>query len=121
MDENEKKVVQALLSAIFHDESLSKPVYCGHVKSEDDAQRLSSELPLVYIWNEDQDKGSFSVSVNGSIIGSILEQQVPRSSPAFQRIRDEAIRVLSAASSKSVVSTCQKIGAFPSVLFGYPF
>jgi hypothetical protein len=113
----EKEIVQTLLSAIFQHETLSKPVYCGHIKSEEDAQRLSSELPLVYVWNEDRHRGSFSVSVNDSIVGSILEQKVARNSPAFQRIRDEAIRVLSSASSESVAATCQKLGALPSVLF----
>lgn len=113
----EKEIVQQLLAAIFSHETLSKPIYCSYVRSEADASRLSADLPLIYIWNEDRQCGSFSISVNGPIVGSILEQKVPRSDASFERIRDEAMRVIRDVSQGSVVSTCQKLGALPSDLF----
>lgn len=117
LSEQEKAVAQYLLSFVFNDEQLSKPVYCKQVRSEQDAERLSGDLPLVYVWNENRQSGTFAVSVNGPILGDLLEGIVPRDDPSFVRIRDEAMSVLAKTSQGAVVSTCQKIGAYPSDLF----
>lgn len=117
LSEFEKETAQSLLTAILSHESLAKPVYCPEVQSEGDASTMADILPLVYIWNEDQSRGSFSVSINGSIVGSILEQKVNRSNVSFKRIRDEVMRVLSQATQGAVVSSCESIGAMPSQIF----
>jgi hypothetical protein len=113
----EKAIVQSLLSEIFNNESIAKPVYCPEVQSEADARSMAESLPLIYIWNEDRNRGSFSISVNGRVVGSILERKVNRSSPSFGPIRDEVMQVLQQATQGSVVSACERIGALPSVVF----
>lgn len=117
LSEQEKLIVQFVLQQVFKDDNLSRPRYCTEVKSECDANRLSDALPLIYIWNEDRIKGTFSISVNGGLLEFLLEAVVPRSSASFNKIRDEAISVISNASQTSVVSTCEKLGAFASDIF----
>lgn len=118
LTDTDKKIVQSLISAIFNNESIAKPVYCPEVMSEADASSKADSLPLIYIWNEDKVKRSFSISVNGLIVGAILEQKVDRSDPSFVLIRDEVMQVLRNATQSAVVSACEHVGAMPSVVFG---
>ena len=113
----ERSLAQSLLSAIVTNGTVATPIYCPEVKSEADASVMADELPLVYIWNEDRSRGSFSISINGRVVGSILEQQVDRANPSFARIRDEVMNALRQASQNSIVSTCERLGATPSVVF----
>jgi hypothetical protein len=80
-------------------------------------RQQSDVLPLIYIWNENRKLGSFTVSVNGSALGYLLEALVPRSNLSFIRIRDESISVIVGLSNKMIVSVCEKTGAFPSDIF----
>jgi len=63
--------------------------------------------------------GIFSLSVNGKAIAHFLEPFVPREDPAYVEIRDEAMKVISGASTQSVLATIENTGLRPDVLFAY--
>jgi hypothetical protein len=117
ISENET-ILKNLLSSIFSDSKLSLPLYCDFIHSEDDANNLQNILPLVYIWNEDKINHTFSVSINGSIVGSLLETILPRSNDNFNIIRDIALSVIKETSLSAIRNICEKAEAMPSVVFG---
>jgi len=67
----------------------------------------------------DRSAGTFSLSVNGKAIAHLLEPFVPREDPAYVEIRDEAMKVISEASTQSVLAMVEKTGLMPDVLFAY--
>ena len=117
LDADEKELATMILSAVLSDETLSTPAYVGWVESEDHAAAHADHLPLVYVWNENPATGGFSVSVNGRIVGAILERVVDRASPSFRRLFDEICHAISKAASGAIVSTCEAAGAPPSKVF----
>lgn len=112
----QKALVTDFLSLILNNEKLSMPVYVHDIETEQDAEEKEI-LPLIYLWNENRENNSFSLSVNGKIVGYLLEPFCSREHPQFAEIRDETMRVLSIASQKAVVSACEESGGFPSELF----
>jgi hypothetical protein len=116
MEFDRDTLVKSLLSFILNDEEFSKPVYLNNIRSEKDADEIGM-YPVIYIWNECKELGSFSVSVNTQPISHLLEGQLPRNHRYFDEIRDEVATALSTISEKSIISTCQKVGAFPSEVF----
>ena len=62
---------------------------------------------------------TFSLSINGKAIAHLLEPFVAREDPAYVEIRDEAMQVISEASTQSVLATIEKTGLMPDVLFVY--
>lgn len=110
-----KTIVSAMLSSMMNDQLLV-PVYINDMKTEADAEQLGI-VPVVYVWNENRAVGSFSISVNGKAVGHLLEVLVPRSHSKFAPIRDEVMAVVSQVSQETVVSTCRKMGGFPSEIF----
>lgn len=57
--------VIAFFITIFNDEKLLHSTYCPHVTSDEYINNNHKNLPLIYIWNENLNTGSFIVSVNG--------------------------------------------------------
>ncbi len=111
------EITTKMLSLIINDQSLSLPVYLPQIKSEDQAAEIGLG-PLVYIWNEDRTKGTFSVSVNGQTVAHLLESIVHRKHSQFNEIRDEIMSVLSKTSQAMIINYCEESGAFPSEIFG---
>ena len=109
---------QQFIALTLSDEKLSMPVYLPGIRSEAECDELGL-WPLIYIWNVDRSAGTFSLSVNGKTIAHLLEPFVPREDPAFVEIRDEAMKVISGASTRSVLATIEKTGLMPDVLFAY--
>ncbi|HDR2710281.1 TPA: hypothetical protein QCJ50_004628 [Enterobacter mori] len=100
------------------DEKLSIPVYLPGIRSEAECNELGL-WPLIYIWKVDHATGTFSLSVNGKAIAYLLEPFVAREDPAYVEIRDEAMKVISEASTQSVLAMVEKTGLMPDVLFAY--
>lgn len=113
---NIEKISHDLTAYILNDEKLSTPVYLGQLKTEQDAETLDL-FPIVYIWNENKEAGTFSVSINGKAVGHILEGAMPRKSPFFDTVRDTVMKNLSQVSQATIIETCQEIGAVPSDIF----
>ncbi len=113
---DEHKIVSSLLSLIINDQVLSNPVYLEEIKTENDGDALGI-APLVYIWNENREAGTFSVSVNGKAVAHLLESFVPRKHKGFTKMRDEAMLALSKTSKETIVSLCGQLGVYPSQLF----
>ena len=105
-----------ILEAVLNTAELHQPVYRSDIKTEAQAD-AAPDLPLVYIWNENLVRGSFSVSVNGRVIGAILERQLPRTDAAFTEVRDYILDAVRRASRDSVVATCQRRRCGPSKIF----
>ena len=116
MEEN-ADLVKYVIAVLFNDIAISHPLYCPDVKTEEDGERLSRKLPLVYIWNEDPTVGTFSVSINSPIVGETLEHFMPRSNSEFSMVRDQIIETVRDVSIKSIMSTCEKMGVLPSIVF----
>ncbi len=114
--EEKDPIVLKCLSIILNDEILFKPVYLKELKTEEEAE-IIDELPLVYLWNEDINNGTFSLSINGRIIGRMLESYCSRNDPKFVPRRDEITNVLSDVSKKSVVNICSRLRISPSKIF----
>jgi len=110
------ELVKSLVAYIFNDQKLSMPVYLNEIQSEQDADSLGL-YPVIYIWNECRDTGSFSVSINTKPIAHLLEGHIPRSHSNFNQVRDKVASILSNVSQSTVISTCQKVGAYPSDVF----
>ena len=112
-----KKIVELLLSTVINDEYLSVPIYVHGINCEEHAHAFGSLYPLQYVWNEhttDAGHFGFSFSINGSAIGSILEQIIPRTNSDFTVIRDE---VMSREGKKTIVAMVEKLLLPPSELF----
>jgi hypothetical protein len=109
-------IVTQVLSLILNDQALSNPVYIQDLQSAVDAEQQAS-LPLIYIWNEDRTCGSFTLSVNGTAVGSLLEVFCDRRDPKFVVRRDEIMKVLSTLSQQSVMNLCSKLSCMPSDIF----
>lgn len=92
------------IALTLSDEKLSMPVYLPGIRCEAECDELGL-WPLIYIWNVDHAVGTFSLSVNGKAIAHLLEPFVPREDPAYVEIRDEAMKVISEASTRSVLAT----------------
>lgn len=108
--------VEQFVTLLFSDEKLMMPVYLEQIKQESDAGHLGIG-PLVYIWNVNYAAGSYRLSVNGKCVGHLLGTFVSREDPALNAIRDEAMKIISEVSLKSVQSTIQQTGVMPDVLF----
>ena len=106
------------IALTLSDEKLSMPVYLPGIRSEAECDELGL-WPLIYIWKVDHATGTFSLSVNGKAIAYLLEPFVAREDPAYVEIRDEAMKVLSEASTRSVLAMIEKTGLMPDVLFAY--
>jgi len=106
------------IALTMSDEKLSMPVYLPGIRNEDDCENIGLG-PLIYIWNVDRAAGTFSLSVNGKVIGHLLEPFVPRDNPAYVEIRDEEMKVIAEVSTQSVLKTIEKTGIMPDILFAY--
>lgn len=95
------------IALTLNDEKLSMPVYLPGIRSEAECDDLGL-WPLIYIWNVDRAACTFSLSVNGKAIAHLLEPFVPREDPAYVEIRDEAMKVISEASTQSVLAMVEK-------------
>lgn len=96
------------------------PVFIFGIEREEEADALEWEsLPLIYLWNEHLVNGDvrFSLSVNGPLVGAMLEAVMPRENPRFSALRDSAMEAIRDLSLRSVLSTCSKTGMKPSELF----
>lgn len=106
-----KEIVEALLSLIINDDYLSVPIYIHGISCEEQAQAFGTLYPLQYVWNEYQtDAGhlGFSFSINGAVVGSMLEQLVPRTNSSFTAIRDEVMSVLSDVGKQTLLAMVKK-------------
>ncbi|WKW40237.1 hypothetical protein [Enterobacter mori] len=88
-------------------------VYLPGIRSETECDGLGL-WPLIYIWNVDRVAGNFSLSVNCPPPGAFCAPF-----PAYVEIRDEAMKVISGASTQSVLAMVEKTGLIPDVLFAY--
>ncbi len=109
-------IVKFAIADFCSSEELSTPVYRADIHNTRDAAERE-DLPLIYIWNEDPAVGSFTLSVNGRIVGHCLEAIVPRSDPKFEECRDRIMQILANAARGAVVETCQKLNCLPSQVF----
>jgi hypothetical protein len=104
------------LAAEVDDGKLLKPVYISWIKTEKDAE-TNSPLPLIYLWNEDPQAGTFTVTVNGRQVASLLETLLPREHAEFVATRDNIMTVLAKSSTAAVVAACERTGLLPSLGF----
>lgn len=116
-EEMEDRTIKFVLQRVYENQKLSTPIYCTEVTSEADALRLSDALPLIYLWNEDLRVGTFSISINGSLLAFLLEALVPRSDESFEVVFDSVVAILSTTARGAVVETCGASSLPPSVLF----
>ncbi len=110
-------VVTTVINEIFRDKSICTPVYRADLMTDDDVRAKIAGLPMVYIWKEDRESGSCTVSVNGVKVEEMLEGHVDRSDDQFPRYRDEISAFVAGVSNESVAETCQRLRRFPSELF----
>lgn len=92
-----KTIVENVLSIVFSDPKLSEPSYISGLSNEKQTEMFGNTFPLQYIWNEyltSEGRLGYSFSINGSVIGYILERFIPRHDPNFNNIRDEIIHLM---------------------------
>jgi hypothetical protein len=116
-DIDSQEIARQLLTVISNDTMLCTPVYLEEIESEHEVETWE-DAPLVYLWNEDRQTGSFSLSVNGKLVEERLETLVPREHEQFELIRDGVINAIAQTAQNSVVETCEQLGAYPSKIFG---
>lgn len=108
--------VSQVLSLVLNDKTLALPIFMPDIRTEEDAYNCNN-LPLIYIWNEDKNLGSFTVSVNGTIVRYLLESLVSCEHPQFVEFRDQIQQLLSDSSKKAILNRCKLTGLFPSDCF----
>ena len=115
--QHNKKLMEAVIGALLSDRGISQPLYCPNIVCEQDGERMSDSLPLIYIWNENLKHGSCSISINGPIVGEALEAYLPRSDPEFATLLTEIMETIREASLAAIRTACEKTGTMPSVAF----
>ena len=116
---SDHEVIGGLIQSFINNGDFD-PVFIFGFKREEDADALEWErLPLIYLWNEHLVNGDvrFSLSVNGPLVGAMLEAVIPRESPRFAPLRDNALETIRDISLRAVLETCSKTGMKPSELF----
>lgn len=116
---DEHEIIGALLQAFMNNGDLD-PVFVNGIRSEKDAEAINwKKLPLIYLWNEyeDDDQVGYSLSINGPLVGAMLEATVSRNDPAFDDLRDKAMSTFRDLATSAVSETCIKTGLKPSELF----
>ena len=113
---NKDEIVRELMLMILTDTRLSTPVFLHEVKSVSDGESLGSS-PVVYVWNEDPKAGSYTLSVNGTAIASLLESVIPRSDNRFEAVTETVFESLLQKSLSTVTKICEDTGELPSALF----
>ncbi len=116
-DIDAQAVAKQLLSEISNDIALCTPVYLDGISSEEQAETMDN-APLVFLWNEDRDSGGFHLSVNSNIVENLLAEKISREHEQFELIREGAMKAIAQTAQASVVSVCEKLGAYPSQVFG---
>lgn len=109
-----QKVQDFLTLAAANPGDLMKPRYVGWLRDEAHADACSDQLPMLYVWNEDTQAGTFSYTVNGSLVSSLLETLLPREHPQFAAVRDELMRVLKEVTLDAMLHGCSEVGLMPS-------
>lgn len=115
--EKNKKIIEMLLSIIFSDEYLSTPIYLHGFVDEDQSRNFGTLYPLKYVWNENLTEGGqlkFNFSVNGAVVGSMLEKMISRQSSEFEKIRDTIISLLCENGKKALIGTIEQLQLPPS-------
>jgi len=115
--DNQDPIVSKMVKEIFQDRSLSTPVYRADLVTDNDIREKISSLPLIYIWNEDSELGTFIVSVNEVKIEEMLERQVDRSDALFAQYRDRISILVTSIVNQTVAETVRRMRLFPSSLF----
>jgi hypothetical protein len=110
-------IAASILDGVMRFPELHTPFYCDDIKSEMQGQAAAEDLPLVYLWNENLTRGSYSLSINDGILGFLLETQLPRTDPDFNRVREYLSDTLATAMTNTVNKTCARYNAPPSRLF----
>jgi hypothetical protein len=115
--EDQDPIVTEIIKEIFQDQFLSTPVYRADLITDDDVREKISSLPLIYIWNEDQKSGTFTITINVIKIEELLERHVGRTDARFVQYRDQVSTFVTSIVNQTVVETCQRTRQFPSSLF----
>lgn len=116
-DIDAQEVAKQLLTEISNDTDLCTPVYLSKVVSEEDIE-AKDNTPLVYIWDEDRESGSFHLSVNSRLVGNLLADVISREHEQFELIREGVAKAIAQTAQASVVNLCEQLGAYPSQVFG---
>jgi hypothetical protein len=112
-----KKIIECILSVIINDDYLSTPIYIHGINIEDEHHEFGTLYPLTYVWNEELNHDgqiTFSMSINGRVVGSMLEEIIPRSNSDFPEIRDEIMRVLNQIGKKNIIELSETMSLHPS-------
>ena len=109
-------IAAGILQAVLNSPELHRPVYRPDIGSEAQAE-ATPDLPLGYLWNEDPARGSCSVSVNGRIVGSLLEEHLPRTDPGFPAVQAYLTTTLAKGLERTVARMCERLQALPSSIF----
>ncbi len=114
---NKNPIASEILSLIINDKNLSIPIFIEEIRIEQDVDNYNGQLPLVYVWSNKQYNNSFSLSVNGKLVGGILELFCERNDPNFVEIKNEVLTVISDTSRDLVSEICRNTGKLPSEIF----
>lgn len=115
-----KAIIEDVLSIVLNDTKFLGPAYIHGMNNEKQAELFGNTFPLQYIWNENRTSEgnlSFSFSINGSVIGRILEQFIPRTNPDFNETRDEILHLLHSMGLKVTQKIISSAQAKPSKIF----
>ena len=116
---SDRDIIGGLLQSFMNNGDLD-PVYIHSIGNEDEANAFDwKDLPLVYLWGEHSADGDvgYSLSVNGPLVGLMLEAVVSRDSHRFKHLRDTAMETIRDLSLNSVSSTCAQTGMTPAEMF----
>lgn len=116
-DEEIEPILFALMRRIEEDEDLLLPrSIVGRLGGDEIAERIGV-TPMIYAWNEDYVRKTFSLSVNGKAIAHVLEGIIPRTDPRFAPARAAASARIAAQARAAAAKSCVATGLMPSQVF----
>jgi DNA repair exonuclease SbcCD nuclease subunit len=113
----EQTLRTAVMAGLSKHEGLV-PHYRPDVRSEEDFEARSAELPLVVVWGEhDTPEGlAFSMSINKHLVEAMVQKFVAREEPWFLPARNKVIEDLRTTSFAAMMRTIEATGAPPSAI-----
>ncbi len=113
-------IVKKVLCMIIMDPKFEEPVYVNGMSNKEQAEFFGKIFPLQYIWNEyrtPEGHVGFNYSINGSVIGCILEDFISRFNSNFIKARDQIIYALHSSGLKEAQRIILSSQQRPSEVF----
>lgn len=113
---NVQKVVSMILSLIIREKEIIQPkfIHYNHFIKND---KYIKDLPMVYLWDEDNNKEAFSIGVNSEYVDRLLTLYFAGYPSELDKIRDQIVNLITILSKTTLEVVSKKVEKYPSEIF----